>query len=48
MKVFIVFLLGSFFIGALPRGRYVRQRPLLLLLACVVIGASYLSTRVIG
>jgi hypothetical protein len=48
MKVFIVFLLGSFLIGAFPRGRRVRQHPVILLVGCALIGASYLSLRVVG
>jgi hypothetical protein len=48
MKVLIALLLVSVLLGAHPRGRAVRERPVLLLGLCAIVGASFLSLRVIG
>jgi hypothetical protein len=48
MKVFIGFLILAFLAGGMARGEVIRRRPILLLAVSVVVGASFVSMRVIG
>ena len=47
MRVFLIFLITAFIVGGTSIGRPVRSRPMLLLLGCAVVGASYYSYRVV-
>ena len=47
MKFFIGFLILAFLIGGVAKGEVVRRRPMLLLALSVVVGAGFVSMKVI-
>ncbi len=44
----MVFLVGCFLAGASPKGRRFASKPIVLLVVCIVIGASFLSLKISG
>jgi hypothetical protein len=48
VKVLLLFVIGVFVLAAMPRFDIIRRKPVWLLLAVAVVGASYTSLRVIG
>jgi hypothetical protein len=47
VNLLIIFLVGSFFVAGTRLGNELIRRPLLQLVACVAIAATYYSLRVV-
>lgn len=47
MQVLAILLVGAFVIGGTEPGRWICDRPLVLLALCVVAAASFYSMRVV-
>jgi hypothetical protein len=47
MRLFLAFLVAAFAIGATPVGQRIVRRPIVVFLACAVVGSLFYSYRFI-
>ena len=47
MRLFLAFLIAAFAVGATPLGQRLARRPMVLLLACAMVGSLFYSYRFI-